>query len=112
MFNLSLGDFGLIIGGAVAVGYGAVKYGVNQSLKAVNVIRTNDLHHLDLRVEELAATAKEQHEAISKQVDDLQRSVDFKFGELKGLDLDGRVSRLERSNEGDGPYVRRRKHSR
>lgn len=89
------GLIGSVLTIATGVGYAAVKYGVSESLKAVNQIRSNDLHHLDEKVDTLAETMRTQHTTISDKVDELQRTVDFKLGELKGLDLDKRVTRLE-----------------
>jgi len=126
VFNLSYGDVLVILGGAVGVGYGAVKYGVSQSLKAVEGIRKADMKAADDKANTLASTVKEQHQKIndsvqtlSGKVEDLTIEVKEKFGELKGLDIDNRLNRhderlsnLEQSNKGVGEYVARVKHRR
>jgi len=115
--NLTPGDISVILGGAIAVGYGAVKYATSQSLKAINLVRSNDLKHIDEKVDTLADTVKEQHEAISKKVDEMSTEMTRQFGKWDGLELGERVTHLERQafngpEEGASEKARRQRKAR
>jgi len=114
---LSYGDIAVILGGAVAVGYGAVKYATTQSLKAINQVRSNDLLHIDKKVDALSDTVKEQHEGISQKVDEMSTEMTRQFGKWDGLELGERVTHLERNvfngpNEGASEKARRTRKAR
>lgn len=69
--------------------------------KKIDRMESNHLHAL-----------QESLNTLDGKVDKLAVSVSEQFGLIQGWDLDNRVTNLERSNTGDGPYRARRKHSR
>jgi hypothetical protein len=109
---LGTGDVLAVAGIAVAI-VGSV--GVPSFVyfrKRIDTITDNHLQHIDDKIDTLSKDVKAQHEAITEKVDALTRTMDKQLGQIEGWDLNNRVTNLERSNSGDGPYVRRRKHSR
>ena len=115
--NLTPGDISVILGGAIAVGYGAVKYATAQSLKAINLVRSNDLKHIDEKVDTLSDAVKEQHASLSQKVDEMSTEMQRQFGKWDGLELGERVTHLERSmfngpDEGASERARRTRKSR